>query len=79
MDKLECAIVDKVLSNYYNKHKKLPSFGHYLVENDVIKQGDMLDYMLDVKDSNVYIKYSYYENAKEENKYIMSSLKLFEY
>lgn len=76
MNKLEFAIVDKVLYKYYNKHKKLPSFGHYLVENDVMKKGDLLDYMLDLKDSNVYVKYSYYENANEENKYIISSLKL---
>jgi len=76
MNELETAIIDNVLYKYYEKHKKLPSFGHCLVATNVIQKGDMLDYMLDKKNGTVYVKYSYYKNANEENKYIMASLKL---
>jgi len=73
MNKLEIAIINNVLYNYNKKHKKLPSYGRCLVANNIIHQGDMLDYMLELKDGNIYVKYNYYENANEENKYIVSS------
>ena len=72
MNDLECAIVNNVLFNYYQKHKKLPTCGHSLVATNVIISGDMLD----IKNNSIYIKYNYYKKATVENKFITSTMKL---
>ena len=74
MEKLENIIRNTVLVNYYKKNNKLPSYGHSLVATNVMKTGDMLDYMLDNKNGYIHLKYTYYENSKEERKYITSSI-----
>ena len=76
MNELEITIVNNVLFNYYKKHNKLPSYGHSLVSENVMIPGDMLDYMLDIKNNYIYIKYTYYKKSIEENKYVTSSIKL---
>lgn len=82
MNELENIIFDTILVNYYKKHNKIPTYGHYLVAYNVVKTGDMLDYMLDymldIKKEDIYLHYNYYENSKKENKYISSSVKICE-
>lgn len=77
MNELESVISKSVLNEYYKKHNMLPKYGHSLVTNNIMKPGDMLDYMLDVKNGYVYLKYNYYETSSDENKYVTSSIKLF--
>lgn len=73
---LEQVILNKVILSYFKKHKKLPAYGRFLVANNVLVNGDMLDYMLDTKEGYVYVKYTYYKKALEEDKYIINSFKL---
>lgn len=76
MNDLETVILKKVIRNYYKKNKKLPSYGHCLVATNIMSKNDLLDYMLDTKNGNVFVKYSYYSNKKDETKYISSSFKI---
>jgi hypothetical protein len=77
MNELESVIIESVLNKYYKKHKKIPKYGRSLVINNLMKPGDMLDYILDIKNGDVYLKYNYYEISSNENKYVTSSIKLF--
>lgn len=76
MNELENVIIESVLNKYYKKHKRIPKYGRSFVINNLIKNGDMLDYIIDVKNGYVYLKYNYYEISSNENKYVTSSIKL---
>lgn len=73
---LKNTIINKILYNYYKKYKKLPAYGRSLVVKNIKKKGDMLDYIVDTKEGYIYINYTYYEKASDENKYIINSFKL---
>ena len=62
-----------ILKEYYNKNNKLPEDGRLLVATNVIKKGDLVDYVLKTTEKIVKINYTYYENSKNEKKFISSS------
>lgn len=65
-----------MLKNYYNKNNKLPPDNRMLVIKNFIKKGDLLDYVLETKNKKVKVTYTYYENSKDEKKFIHSTLLL---
>ena len=65
-----------ILKRYYNKNKRLPPYGRSLTEKDILKKGDIADYMLEVKAGYVYVRYTYYSNCRDETKYVTDSYKL---
>ena len=77
MNKLEKDILNNVIYKYYKKHNKLPNCGHCLVAYNISINGDMLDYMLDIKDDYIKVIYTYYKKSLDENKYISSSFNLY--
>lgn len=73
---IEKVIFNKVLYTYFRKNGTLPPYGKELVYNNIIKDGDVLDYSLELIDGYVNIIYSYYEDINDESKFITSLFKI---
>lgn len=65
-----------ILQKFYNKNRSLPPDGKMLVAKNIVKYGDLLDYYIETKNSNVKVTYNYYEDSTQENNYISSHFTL---
>lgn len=70
------SIIKKGIEKFYKKNKFLPKYDKLFVSKNIIKKGDLLDYMIELKNNCLYISYTYYEKETCENKFIMNSLKI---
>lgn len=73
---IEKVIFNKVLYTYFRKNGTLPPHGKGLVQKNIIKNNDVLDYTLELIDGYVNVVYSYYEDINDESKFITSLFKI---
>jgi len=71
-EKVENALYN-ILCAYYQKNKKLPSFGRFMVHRRLIHNNDMVDYSIDKKGIYIKVSYMYYNDMYNENIYTSSS------